>query len=386
MRVPRPPGCLVAGAAILVVLSIGFFATHERVREEITTGLQGRARRDPYLALGRFLAESGIPFDERPGGLSSLPPDGHILLLFSPRESFPSAQVDRVLSWVERGGQLVVSPSSGSEDDELLTRILISKKPVQASDAAPQAKGSADPPSLVLDIWGEEMEVQSRARSRLLDGRKDCDIASPGPDAAFLLSFPLGSGRVTVVANPGIFSNTSIGKAGHARLLLRLLSGPQEDEGDGDLSPRSAWLVRRDEAPSFLSVLNRRAGPALWSLALLVAVVLLHSGRRYGPVRETPRSSRRSLLEHIDAGGEYLYRRGLVAVLVKATREALLRRLAVLEPATVAAGPRDCVRRLSILAGLSPARVDRVLFGDIPEKPEELAGLFRSLESLRRCL
>lgn len=388
LRGVRQPGFWVVVAVAVVLFGGLFLATHRRVTEEISTGYRGRARSEPFLALGRFLAEWGIPVQQGSRALEKLPPDGQILLLFASRESFSTREADAVLGWVERGGLLVVSPSAGPEDP-LMARLGISKRTVRLEEAKTKDGGQQGPPepeTIRLDVWGEDIAVRTRTAWRLVAGRRDWDLAAPAPEGALVLSFPYGKGRVTVVADRWMFANARIGEAGHARLLLRVTSGPLDSETDEDRQPRTAWLYRRDSVPSFLALVNGRAGPALWTLVVLTGAALLHAGRRFGPIRNEGPPSRRSLLEHVDAAGEYFYRKGLSAVLVKATRDAVMKRLAVVEPATAAAGQRETVRRLASLSRFSPARVDQALFGELPKKPDELAGLIRTLEFLRRCL
>jgi hypothetical protein len=335
------------------------------------------------------LYEWDVPVTSMAGGLETMPPDGHVLLLFAPRESFSDTNVGRVLSWVEKGGLLIVSPSEGAADP-LLDRLGVSRKEVRRAPSPQTTPAHEDPRpeavKLKLVVHGEEIHAETVSDLRFAHGHRDADIATPELDAAFLLSFPYGDGRVTLVADPGMFTNLRIGKAGHARLLLRLVSAPADPEADEEAPSREAWLYRRDGMPSFFTLLNRRAGPAVWSGLVLLAAILLYAGRRFGPIRSETPPGRRSLLEHIDAAGEYLLKKGRGEVLLEAPRAAVWRRLALVEPATAAAGRRDSVRRLSTLSHLPPGRVERVLFGELPQRPEQLAETIRTLEILRRCL
>ncbi|KLD68954.1 hypothetical protein Y886_43930, partial [Xanthomonas hyacinthi DSM 19077] len=78
---------------------------------------------------------------------------------------------------------------------------------------------------------------------------------------------------------------------------------------------------------SLWRTLFTRGWPA-WLPALLMLLAWLWSRtQRFGPLLASPAGDRRSLLEHVRASGEHLFRYGKAALLYTAMRQAFLTRL-----------------------------------------------------------
>lgn len=397
MRTRRFPLSLVAGSALVLLAIAAFLSTHERITEEVTVGFQGPARRNPYLALERLLEEEEITCFSPYGGLEALPPETGTLLLFAPREGFAEAQVEALTGWVFRGGHLVTCPAE-SPADPLLDRIGVSvhgrAQGSELSGAERALHGSAleelkatRRTTTSVELFGQKVDVERDKGVGLAGPHRSPEGTEPCLRDMPVLSFKQGKGDVTVLMDPGVLTNGRIGNAGHAQLALLLASGPAEESRDVKGSEAAdVWIVRKDRAPSLLTWLFRRAGPALVSFLILIAAVLFHLGPRFGPMVSEPPAGRRSLIEHFDGAGEYIYRTEGSAPLLPAPRAAVLARLSLVEPSSASAPPREMVRRLSALSGVPAHRVDKALYGEPPEKPEEFLQTIRTLETLRRSL
>jgi hypothetical protein len=69
------------------------------------------------------------------------------------------------------------------------------------------------------------------------------------------------------------------------------------------------YLVYALDGISFLRMLLRDGWPALLALTLLLAGWMAMRSARLGPLMPAPAMHRRALLEHVQAAGEFLYRR-----------------------------------------------------------------------------
>jgi hypothetical protein len=83
--------------------------------------------------------------------------------------------------------------------------------------------------------------------------------------------------------------------------------------------------------------------------------------QRFGPPLPAPASERRSLLEHIDASGEHVYRYGYAHLLHGAVRNAFLARLRRRDPQAAALEGEPQAALIAERFKLSPAEVRTAL-------------------------
>jgi hypothetical protein len=132
-----------------------------------------------------------------------------------------------------------------------------------------------------------------------------------------------GRGKIVMLADD-FFNNDDLRTRDHGELLLALAA----------LNPASKQVivVRDLDAPRWYQLLWQHFKMALVALAALLALALWAALRRFGPVLPQPAIERRSLMEHIDASGAWLWKtKGGRDVLLEAARAdtlALLRRRA----------------------------------------------------------
>ncbi len=108
-----------------------------------------------------------------------------------------------------------------------------------------------------------------------------------------------GKGRIVLVAH-NYFDNQALGRFDHAQLLLAL----------GALTPdaKQVQIVHHLDVVKWYRALWQRFSLALVSVALGLALLLWSALRRFGPLLPEPSLERRSLLEHIDASGRWLWK------------------------------------------------------------------------------
>ncbi len=111
----------------------------------------------------------------------------------------------------------------------------------------------------------------------------------------------LGKGTVSVLATFTPITRSSLKNTWSRQLAWHLLA-PNRDQG-------TIYLVYALDGPSFLAFVAIKGWPALLALTLLLAAWMAMRSARLGPLLPTPALHRRSLLEHVQAAGEYLYRR-----------------------------------------------------------------------------
>jgi hypothetical protein len=145
-------------------------------------------------------------------------------------------------------------------------------------------------------------------------------------------------------------------------------------------------MVVRDEAPSLFALLGRHAWTLLISGALLIAAWVRLSGSRLGPLLPDPPRDRRSLLEHVEASGDFLWKSGRAQDLVRSTRQALLRRVELRQPTWAKLPSRDLTQRLAATARVSQPQVEQALYGQVQGDPAAFVAMIQTLETVRRSL
>ena len=360
-------------AAALVALGLWVYSQGEWVEVELTVGYRGEAARNPYLAAGRFLRRMGIPARElgRRGLLEGPPADGDVLVAAGGRHGVAEPLVEDLLAWAAAGHHLVVRAAPGGDAgaaDPLLDALGV---------ATQHYERVADPGASSLWLDGRDLEARFTAPVRLA---ATAGLAVLGSDdyGPLALQGPWGRGRVTVLAGFGPFTNRHLGAHDHAELLLRLVAPA------GGVPVVGFSL--EEEMPGLLTWLWRRIPEALLSLGLLGLLFMWRRGHRFGRIAPLPPSGRRSLLEHMDAAGWFLWRRGLGGRLLEAVRDALLRRAAERVPGLGRRPYAEQVRLIARMSGLSQREVETALALPAGPTAQELVRRAATLENIRKKL
>jgi hypothetical protein len=311
------------GATLIGLFVWWWLRTYEWTVEEIDLPPRREAAYNPLYALKLALQKDGRKVDAR----QRLDPAGHplrpadtVLMLGDPRALMPR-EVDALFDWVDRGGHLIVrTPPPGvvlaGEDVPLLDRL-----GVVAMDADPLCYG------LQVGKHAHHVEFCSGRRFYFID--EEIETARLwGDDENGEYGYarlPRGAGSVDVIADLDFLTNDGLEDPQHAALARQLLQPNWGESG-------TFHLIYRAEMPSLLDLLFRHAWRVLLAAALALLLWLWMRAERFGPLRSAPPPDRRSLLEHIQASGDHLYRYGRRATLYAAVHEAFMRRLRQRDP------------------------------------------------------
>ena len=362
---------VLATVAIAVALgALWFFKNFERVEEDVWVGYHGAARTNPFLAAERLFTRLGAPARTLPAGPEKLPPADHALLLVSPARSLSAEKFGKILDWVRQGGRLLIVPDEAPSLDPVLRYWKVSV------NEQPDAGG---PETFQVALRnGAKARVEIPRVRRLAVARKDSQIAFGTEAGLAFVRYAEGAGSVTFLADSGFLTNNGIGQLDHAALAWALV------RAGGD-APGGVWIAIRDQVPTLGQLLVRYAWMALASSGLLIAAWLWSAGARFGPLVPDPPRGRRSLLEHVEASGDFLWRTGRGDELVQGAREALLHRIEVREPAWSRLPDPELVKRLAAGSRIPAARIDRALYGAVTA-PADLVHALQTLETVRRTL
>lgn len=424
------------------LLVAGFLAAFERVEEEREVGYRGEARSNELLAFERLASELGVPA-ERPPDPLGLPPVDHAVLALGAHHPPGPVYLDKLLGWVAGGGHLVFVPAgdgAGRSLDPLLAELEVAlewpqeaageaedeTEPTATDEAGEEARGTAaeagggdrgtddeeggggDPiaadeagepttgdeasgspdiddeaapplPAVELtaapDLPPRRVEMPHRPILRALSTEESHLSGRSGEPS--LIAVPWGEGRVTILADARFLENDRLGRLDHARFAWDLVTATGR--------PAGLAIVDWRRALPLSALAARRGWPlAVAGLALLAAWIAFR-GARFGPPLPDAEPPRRSLLEHLRASGDFLWRRGQSAELLAACRAALDRRVDLVHADWSRRGEGERVRHLARLADLPAGTVAAALDGDAPH-PDDFTRTVATLERLRRSL
>lgn len=381
-------------AAALVLTACG-----ETEEYEVEVGFRGLARAEPFLAAERTFEDWGRAAGSRRS--FEVPGDDVAFVLTSADALAADLPVtERTRAWVGGGGHLVLTlfgaerPGSPAYA-ELGTHALLDPLGVEASDddlldIRPFASEFSDE----ADDWDVDFAsvrgegvfdpiAASFARTghvELTGGGAvgpDGELWRSSTDDRYGVSFELGRGRLTVLANGSFASNHGIDEGENPELLWRLheLSRPGE-----------AWFVMGGDR-TLLELLWERAAHFVVAAVALVVAWLWRSTRRFGPPVTPLGRERHAFGDHVVASGRFLWRRVGGGAIVEPLRRRVLRAAQRSSLGTVsdAAQQERLVEALHERSGLEPTRVRAALFDAVTDDSDSLVAMVRDLHTLERA-
>lgn len=187
--------------------------------------------------------------------------------------------------------------------------------------------------------------------------------------------FGEGKGRVVMLATD-YFDNGSLQKKDHAELLLALTAMPG--------AASHVTIVKFLDMQPWWQLLWDRFYMLMLGACALLVLGMWAALRRFGPLLPEPAGVRRSLMEHIDASGAWLWKAdGGKQVLLDAARAETLALVQRRAPAMMRLPAADLTTALATAAGLSPVDVHDALYADAASHQQQFTRQIRTLQTLR---
>lgn len=373
--------------AVLLVLAagaVGLLITQlERKDVQIPVPASGKAAANAWYGVERLLGKMGVEATSAPG-VRELPPSSHVVLLFARGQT--SGQTEELLAWVASGGHLIAAMDprflrDAADDEE--HEFEPEDDPIVAALGLQRSEPRLPLPDPILVVppqGGEPLEVDAPNVSVLLGEETTClwtDTAMTPVEHCALASFhraPYGDGWITLLPSADFLDNDRLDEHDHARLIWALV----QREGP----PAGALIIYRDQPPSLWALLGQHVWPVLVAGALLLVGWLWATLPRFGPILGEPEPARRSLIEHVVAAGELLWRHGHQDLLLKSARRQVLRKTLGLG-ADGRAG-LAVIEAVSAETGASHDEVREALFGGGGGDPDLFLRAVAGLMRLRR--
>ncbi|MES2320220.1 MAG: DUF4350 domain-containing protein [Pseudomonadota bacterium] len=434
---------LLAFLVVALLVAGGFAAWYAAMEKvwEARRSISPAAIENPLLGATTLLRQNGHPTQVHASlGEVAIPrlPDGTLVMGDASGVTAP-ATAAQLLAWVRRGNTLVAQPrwstpverafipneasedvveDEDDEEDEAVTApaeggttvtvvtddkaietdpiaarlgvVLYQERPVRdcAAAPAPAATTAAAPapakpcakfkaaPLRRLSLPGSGYWLELNAGYT-----KMSSTANPAPHlwsdehGDTVRVFAEGKGRIVMLASD-FFSNDELVQRDHAELLLGLAA----------LNPRNrnVTIIQHLDVLPWYAALGENFPMPLAGLACLLALLLWRALRRFGPMVAEPVSERRSLMEHIEASGAWLWKaKGGRQVLLDAAREETLALLRRRVPALLRLAPHDLAEALARAAGLDQQHVTFALQSDALPQVAGFTRQVRTLQELR---
>ncbi|MBS0308448.1 MAG: DUF4350 domain-containing protein [Proteobacteria bacterium] len=402
------------GALLLAIGTWWWFDTFEK-------GWQARwhtskeARQNPMLAATRLLTQHGYTVKVEPVLRDVLlhPLPAGTLIIPENIGTMNQQDASTLLAWVQRGNTLILRPRYGRFDeksapdhkkdrrtdadrDELdpigkrYGVVLKSQYECDCEDqtAKPQqaevSKGKPAQKEFTLIGFpdtGYALQLEKgwlRMRNEL--GKENPDYSLADEAGQFVRIYREGRGQVVLLTD-NFFSNASLRKYDHAELLLSLAKLPTAADGKAG----AFVIVQGMEMPRWYRSLWANYQAGLIGIACLLLLSFWVALRRFGPLLPDPDDERRSLLEHIDASGRWLWKvPGGREILLNATRAATNKLLQRRAPELQRLEPQEQIRLLAETVRLSSAELVLALHRPASHIPAEFTRQIHTLQRLRK--
>jgi len=184
-----------------------------------------------------------------------------------------------------------------------------------------------------------------------------------------------GKGRIVMLTS-NFFVNDKLRTRDHAELLVALsaLSG----------AGRHVTIVKFLDVLPWYQALWERYFMLIIGIGATLSLLLWAGVRRFGPLLPAPANERRSLMEHIDASGAWLWNtdggRQLLLETARNETMALIKRRA---PALLRLPAQQLHGALARLSALPEAHISEALEQDASSLPQQFTRQIRTLQTLR---
>ena len=374
---------LVVGLVALVLIGWFLYYSIEFYEETEESQWSLEAFRNPYLAAELFMQRSDIEVTDV-DSLARLDELTNIGTLFfsDPNQVQSPRQLQQVMDWLDVGGNVIYTANSVSDNDDLLLQeigVEVEWRDYEDEEREDtslaetfreynrQIREGKSPEEIARelsrDTWLTTVafddsigsleiafETEKVLQHPYLDDSGDSQYQpfswSSSEQGVHMMQFEIGSGLLTVISDPGIWTSYRIFEYDHAYLLWLLSSG------EGVFA-----LLRSVVRDSLWSLITRNAGELLIAGGLLLALWIWHVVYRFGRMLPRDLSRTRALGEHFSSISHYLWHRRRGAYLIAPLCQRVLRR------ATLTLGEfarADHARQMELIAERADVSLDAV--------------------------
>jgi hypothetical protein len=357
---------------IVLIWILYWFYTHfEQVTETVETDFQGKARYDSLLAAEYLLTRLGttVLTANTMADLKNKLKLQDLLILVQDNKPLKEEQAAQLLRWVTTGGHLIMVSNTiydekdhtSENNDPMLNAIHVFRYENDLDDLTPEPV-----PPTEISWAATSLQVTFQPNYRLQSTYSNPTQEISDQYGTHLLTYPIGNGIITVLSDFEFIKNDAIGNHDHAQFLWHLVNLERPVTRVWFMQLRSQYdrrplNTKKDNPASLWQVLWLNQWTVLLSTATLLLTWLWFASRRFGPVLPNPPQTRRRLLEHLEASGNFLWQQGQAQTLLHSTRQALLTRLNLAHPDWLQLPPPELSQRLAQVSNLPAKEIEIAL-------------------------
>ena len=384
---------LVLGALLLGLVAWGLYSSIEFYEETEESGWSVDALRNPYLAAQQFMSESGIEVTDVDSlvKLDELTTLGTLFFSDANQVQTPR-QLQQVMDWLDVGGNVIYTADSVAHGDDLLLREFAVEVEWRAFED--EEDNEDKPLSETLREYNRQIE-DGKTREDIADSLNDdedsittvqfsddigvlevafnndkiltqpyiTDTESDTSHQPFswsyseygvhMMQFEVGSGLLTIISDPGVWTSYQVDQYDHAYLLWLLSSG------EGNFA-----ILRSVLRDSIWVLMARNASELLIAVGLMLLIWIWRMGYRFGRLLPRDLAHTRALGEYFSSISHYLWHRRHGEYLVAPLRQRVLRRASLVLGQFSLAGQQRQFELIAERCDLNPASVARVFSTD----------------------
>jgi hypothetical protein len=369
-------------AALLGFGLFWFFSNYQYEQEETYVGYQGIAARNYLLAAERFLSNHTEIHTLRSINplWKQLSPEASVIL-FQQEYTLLQTEAERLLSWVEAEGGRLILTSAVLHDEAADTEdfILNALQLKQYSSSFFEDDNEYQPTEFIWD--NTPVTVGLSLNYYLAAEHKPPQMAVGSDYGLHLLRYEWGRGTIIVLSDLWFIENPLIDQYDNAWFLWQLA-------GLADNPDRPVFLLNltAPSIPALPLLLWQHAWPVILTLAALLVAWLWRYSQRFGPLLPRPEPHRRSLLEHIEANGYFLWRHTRGAHLLRELRDTVQQQVVTLYPHDATTTDTEILSQLAERYALPLAALQRAFQDTPPTDEADFTQRVQLLAKLRKLL
>ncbi len=312
--------CLVL--AVLGLVSIWFFKSYTKVAYERNIGYSNEAKRNPFLALEKFVQAYEVNYESRKDFNLFKEEVGQYdtVLINNSRIAMSETIRKEMNSWVSKGGHLVLLATEyynqdlDESRDKFLDELGLRLYESEINDY------DVDDEDLISEMTfeGDTQPTQVNFGSYygyLHDSSEKASYIGGNNFADYMIQYPIEKGLVTVLTDFSVWNNNNIQNYDNALFFMQLIG-----------STEKTWFIYNRNQPSLIALGFDKIPYVIISVLVLLVLVLFSHFWRQGVLHQDDRPVSREILQHITAAARFKYRLNRGSLLIKTMRKALLQK------------------------------------------------------------
>ncbi len=353
---------------IIVVLLIIFFKTFfVKYEKEIRSLPSAKAIQNPFLAATRFLVQIGVDAESVSDRslLLKLPDVNDLIIINRFDGNLPEKSEDKLISWIKHGGKIILAANRFWDEDLLKTgnnlldryniRPLIKPVKEEAKKDQKQCEVNPEKPVFKIRLNSKKYANISFFSDRILEDPDEIGEKAYSNDMQkHIIQIKIGQGCLIVLSDNEFLKNSNIDKNDHAYFLMNLIKDRSK-----------IWLLYSSNMPSLLSLIWNSAHWFVICFLFLLLFCLFRLNLKSGPLILEESTSSRNLMEHLEASGNYLFKRDKGSSMVKKVQKSTERFLKERYLFTKETSRSQMCARLGKWTDIPANSVHDALFGNV---------------------